>query len=110
MLVGVCRNFSIFRIVQAQRMNQRTQQSTEALRPEGDSLRHLPLATRIKLWAELVDEGEALLKAGLRSKIGPTGDLEAAYREWYTRRMQQHDIRQAELAENLSRRERKHGQ
>jgi hypothetical protein len=87
-------------------MDQEEQQSAGSPHPEGHSLRHLPLATRIKLWAEMVDESEALLKAGLRAKIGPSGDLQAAYREWYARRMEEHDLRQIELLENLSRRER----
>lgn len=73
------------------------------------SIKHLPLAKRIQLWADLVDEGEALLKAGLRAKIGAAGDIEAAYRDWYARHMEQHDRWQVALAENLTRRERAHG-
>lgn len=73
------------------------------------SVKHLPVAKRIQIWAELVDEGDALLKAGLRAKIGPTGNLEAAYREWYARHMEQHDRWQVALAENLTRRERANG-
>jgi hypothetical protein len=52
------------------------------------SVKHLPLAKRIEIWAELVDESEALVRAGLRAKIGPDGDLEAAYRSWYARQME----------------------
>src|SRR3989304_6119380 len=59
------------------------------------SVRHLPLDRRIELWAELVDEGEALLLSALRSKIGPDGDLNAAYREGYSRHMLEHDRMQA---------------
>jgi len=70
------------------------------------SVKHLPLARRIELWAELVDESESLLLAGLRAKIGPAGDLEAAYRDWYARYMEDHDRMQIARAENLSRRER----
>lgn len=70
------------------------------------SIKHLPLAKRIQLWAELVDEGDALLKAGLRAKIGPTGDIEAAYRDWYARHMEEHDLNQIVFLENLTRRER----
>ena len=69
----------------------------------------MPLDRRIELWAELVDEGEALLLSALRSKIGPDGDLNAAYREWYSRHMLEHDRMQAMLAENLSRREARDG-
>jgi hypothetical protein len=73
------------------------------------SVRHLPLDKRIALWAELVDENEALLRVGLRAKIGPDGDLDAAYRQWYARTMEDHDRTLAALAENLSRREARHG-
>lgn len=69
------------------------------------SVKHLPLEKRIELWAQLLDENEALLLAGLRAKIGPKGDLHAAYRRWYARRMEEHDRMQFSLAENLSRRE-----
>jgi hypothetical protein len=69
------------------------------------SVKHLPLEKRIELWEQLLDESEALVRAGLRAKIGPNGDLEAAYRAWYSRRMDDHDRMQATLAANLSRRE-----
>jgi hypothetical protein len=70
------------------------------------SVKHLPFAKRIELWANLVDGCEAFLLAGLRSRIGPSGDLRAAYREWYARRMEEHDRAQIQFLENLSRRER----
>lgn len=73
------------------------------------SVRHLPLEKRIQLWAELVDEGDALVRSGLRARIGPSGDLQAAYREWYARHMEEHDRYLIRLAENLTRRERGHG-
>ncbi|MEX2171784.1 MAG: hypothetical protein WD851_20865 [Pirellulales bacterium] len=73
------------------------------------SVKHLPLAKRIELWSELVDESEALLLAGLRAKIGPDGDLQAAYREWYARHMEEHDHAQHAMLANLSRRGTRHG-
>lgn len=73
------------------------------------SVRHLPLEKRIELWADLVDESEAMLLAGLRAKIGPQGDLQAAYREWYARHMREHDQQQVRFAENLSRLEKGDG-
>jgi hypothetical protein len=73
------------------------------------SVAHLPLAKRIEIWAELVDESEALLLAGLRAKVGPGGDLQAAYRQWYARHMEEHDRMLAAMCENLSRREAGHG-
>jgi hypothetical protein len=69
------------------------------------SVKHLPLEKRIELWANLVDSCEALLLSGLRSRIGPEGDLPAAYREWYARSMEDHDRAQIEFLTNLSRRE-----
>jgi hypothetical protein len=69
------------------------------------SVKHLPLAKRIELWIQLVDESDALVMAGLRAKIGPDGDLRAAFREWHARHMEKHDRMQVALAENLSRRE-----
>jgi hypothetical protein len=68
------------------------------------------LAKRIELWGELVDESEALVLAGLRAKIGPDGDLQAAYREWYARRMEEHDRAQYAMLANLSRRSASRGE
>jgi hypothetical protein len=70
------------------------------------SVKHLPFAKRIELWANLVDSCDALLLAGLSARIGPEGDLHAAYREWYARYMEEHDKAQIEFLRNLSRRER----
>jgi hypothetical protein len=69
------------------------------------SVKHLPLEKRIEMWAELVDQNEALLLAGLRAKIGPTGDLPQAYREWYERHIAEHDRMLIAFAFNLSARE-----
>jgi hypothetical protein len=69
------------------------------------SVKHLPLEKRIELWAELVDESEALLLSGLRARIGPNGDLKAAYREWYARHMDDHERMLICMAKNSSRRE-----
>jgi hypothetical protein len=69
------------------------------------SVAHLPLEKRIEIWADLVDENEALVLAGLRAKVGPEGDVESAYRQWYARHMEEHDRMLISLFENLSRRE-----
>jgi hypothetical protein len=69
------------------------------------SVKHLPLDKRIELWADLVDGCEAFLLAGLRSRIGPQGDLQAAYRDWYARSMEDHERAQIRFLDNLSRRE-----
>jgi hypothetical protein len=67
------------------------------------SVKHLPLEKRIEIWEQLVDENDALVRAGLRAKIGPEGDLEAAYREWYARRMEEHERDLYARAERLNR-------
>jgi hypothetical protein len=69
------------------------------------SVKHLPFSKRIELWAQLVDGCEAFLLAGLRSRIGPHGGLEAAYRDWYARQMDDHERAKIQFLENLSRRE-----
>ncbi len=73
------------------------------------SVRHLPLEKRIELWAELVDESEAMLLAGLRARVCPQGDLQAAYRQWYARCMEEHDRQQIRFAESLSHLEQEDG-
>jgi hypothetical protein len=73
------------------------------------SLSHLPVAKKIELWFQLLDESDALVLTGLRAKIGPNGDLQAAYREWYLRHMEEHDRALISLLENLSQREAEHG-
>jgi hypothetical protein len=69
------------------------------------SVKHLPLEKRIELWSNLVNACEAFLLAGMRSRLGPGGDVQAAYREWYARRMDDHEKAQTTFLENLSRRE-----
>lgn len=69
------------------------------------SIRHLPCEKKIELWMQLVEENEALVLSGLRAKIGPNGDLKAAYREWNRRRLEEKDRALVQFLENLSRRE-----
>jgi len=73
------------------------------------SLAHLTVPQRIALWVDLMDACEALLLAGLRRKIGPDGDLRAAYRQWYTERMEEHDRTMFHMLTELDRRSRPHG-
>jgi hypothetical protein len=42
-------------------------------------------------WLSLLDISERLVLAGLRRRIGPEGDLKAAYRNWYREQMDEHD-------------------
>jgi hypothetical protein len=69
------------------------------------SVKHLHLEKRLELWANLVESCEAMLLAGLRQRVGPGGDLQAAYRQWHARRMADRDRAQILFLENLSRRE-----
>jgi hypothetical protein len=73
------------------------------------SIKHLPVEKRIQWWATLVDEGDALIRAGLRSRIGEGGNLQAAYQAWYDRYLEEHDRQLIAFAENLTRRERANG-
>jgi hypothetical protein len=70
---------------------------------------HLPVEKRIQWWSMLVDEGDALIKAGLRYQIGEHGDLHAACKDWSAQYAEEHERRQIAFAENLTRRERSHG-
>jgi hypothetical protein len=63
----------------------------------------------LQLWIDVTDAGEALLLAGLARQIGPDGDLRAAYRAWYERRMEEHDEAIRVQAANLYRRGVRHG-
>ena len=48
-------------------------------------------AARIGRWLDIMRTTDKLLLAGLRRKIGPSGDLAAAYREWYAEHMRNHE-------------------
>jgi hypothetical protein len=65
----------------------------------------LPAEKRIELWLQLVDASEQFLLAGLRQKVGENGDVRAAYRAWYARRMEEHDRTMAHMLSELRRRE-----
>jgi hypothetical protein len=48
-------------------------------------------ADRIARWLDLMRASDKLLLAGLRRKVGPNGDLVAAYQQWYVDHMREHD-------------------
>ena len=66
---------------------------------------HLPMEKRIELWAQLADEGEQFLWAGLRHKVGDRGNVVEAYRQWYARRMEEHDHAMEHFLSELHRRD-----
>jgi hypothetical protein len=39
---------------------------------------------RMKEWWQAMELSHAMLLAGLRARIGPQGDLNQAYRDWYS--------------------------
>jgi hypothetical protein len=76
---------------------------------DSDPPQNLTPGQRIELWAAGMDLAHEILMAGLRHKVGPGGDVQAAYREWYAREMEEHDAMMRQMAANFSRRERRHG-
>jgi hypothetical protein len=54
-------------------------------------LRDIPLDKRAVVWLDMLDAGYKLVMAGLTREIGPTGDVNAAYRAWYAEQMAEHD-------------------
>jgi hypothetical protein len=72
-------------------------------------VRHLTSEQRFALWAEYMDLAHEMLMAGLRRKVGPSGDVEDAYRGWYERQMENHDAMMRKMAENLYQRGVRHG-
>jgi hypothetical protein len=62
--------------------------------------RRRPSATSVLRWMDLMETSEQFLLAGLRRRIGPDGDLNQAYREWYKAQLANRD---GEIAQMLSR-------
>jgi hypothetical protein len=60
-------------------------------------------ARRIATWLDLMRTTDKLLLAGLRRRIGPDGDLKAAYREWYAEQARDHDEAMLRIVHGLAR-------
>jgi len=73
--------------------------STEAATRATSRHRRSPSVEGVLRWMDLMEACEQLLLAGLRRKVGPNGDLSAAYRAWNARQMARRD---RELPEMLS--------
>src|SRR4051794_10672158 len=69
----------------------------------------MPAGEGIELWAEWLDTCDAFLVAGLRRRVGPDGDVQAAYRQWYAEQMAEHDRTMLHLLEEFDRRSRSRG-
>jgi hypothetical protein len=57
---------------------------------------------RIEAWLDLLNTGHKLVLAGLRREVGPDGDVETAYRQWYARQMEEHDRKLARMLQRLN--------
>jgi hypothetical protein len=53
---------------------------------------------------DLLDASDQFLLAGLARRVGPGGDVPAAFREWYAHEMQDHDRMMLHLMEEFDRR------
>ena len=69
------------------------------------------IAENFARWRAAMEASHTMLMAGLRDRVGPDGDIEAAYREWnddrrsrkmraYERAAQRYAERQAEAKRN----------
>jgi hypothetical protein len=72
------------------------------------SVKHLTSAQKVKLWAQMVDEGDRIVVSNLRQKLGPAADIEAASLEWLERRNADHDRAIKRMISEMRRRERFH--
>jgi hypothetical protein len=70
------------------------------------SLRDWSDEEKVALWAQMVENGDQLVMAGLRDRVGPDGDPQAAFLEWLDRRTAEHDRALFQMITNLRQRER----
>lgn len=68
----------------------------------------LTIPERIAYWADLVDATEELVKVGLRNKLGPDGDVDKAFREWYEREGEERDRVMQHMMYEIWRKQQKH--
>ena len=59
-------------------------------------------------WLDMLSAGTKLLRAGLRREVGPSGDVDAAYRRWYAAQMQEHDRKVQRVLQRLRKAEAEH--
>jgi hypothetical protein len=62
----------------------------------------------IALWMDLMGRCELFLLGGFQRRLGPEGDIQGAYREWYAEQMEEHDRTMIHLLKELGRRETNH--
>jgi hypothetical protein len=68
-----------------------------------DSLGAVSNPHGFEAWFDIMRTTDLFLRAGLRMRIGPEGDLEEAYRQWYADHMREHDDALRQLVHNLHR-------
>lgn len=76
-------------------------QSATELRPFPRTDTPQPKAHAVEAWLDITRTADVFLRAGLRRRIGPEEDLEAAYRRWYADHMREHDDALRQLIWNL---------
>ncbi len=62
----------------------------------------------VEMWKDMLIAGTKLLRAGLRREVGPSGDVEAAYRQWYATEMQEHHHKVQRIVQRLQDAEAEH--
>jgi hypothetical protein len=63
-----------------------TQQLIPAQNLAPPSIRHLSPEDRIRLWAQIVDEGDRIVLSGFRDKLGSEELARQAFLDWLERR------------------------
>ena len=79
--------------------------------PDPELLKRTTPSQRIALWFDLMRTADKLLLAGLRNRLGPSGDIREEYRRWYADQMREHDKVVEQMMSRLrpSRQESAHG-
>lgn len=70
----------------------------------------LSFEQRVSAWVDLLTLGDQFVLAGLRHRLGTEADLEKAYRDWYKRKMEEHDRMMLQMLKEFDRRQRHHDQ
>jgi hypothetical protein len=72
------------------------------------SVKHLTTSQKVKLWAQMVEDGDQIVLANLKQKHGSSELARAAAIEWLERRHADHERALAHMIGDMRRRERQH--
>lgn len=72
------------------------------------SVKHLTTQQKVTIWAQMVDDGDQILLAGLRQKYGSEEQARAAALKWLERRNADHETAVVRMIQEMRRRERQH--